>query len=167
MYVFIMYVFLYYVCIYLFNYLYVSYVQVTCMYDTNKSRFPCSMCMCQKSSLSSVEGQDHEYRAGGETEFGNPYRAINVDMLHQANLGIFKTIVEIVQNMGKQLTSNPLLELDRRLMIIKETSRFFQFQVPGTNKGGYSSSNASYAAFEHRCIMQVSSNQIFTQFFTL
>ena len=39
-----------------------SYVQVMCTYDTNKSRYPCSMCMCQKSSLSSVEGQDHEYR---------------------------------------------------------------------------------------------------------
>ena len=79
-------------------------------------------------------------------------------MLHQANLEIFKTIVEIVQNMGKQLTGNPLLELDRRLLIIKQTSRFFQFRVPGTDKGGYFSSNASYAAFEHRCVMQVSSN---------
>ena len=88
-------------------------------------------------------------------------------MLYQADLEIFKTIVEIVQNMGKQLTGNPLIELDRRLMIIKETSRFFQFRVPGTDKGGYFFSNASYAAFEHRCVMQVSSNQIFTQFFTL
>ena len=82
-------------------------------------------------------------------------------MLHQADLGIFKTIVEIVQNMRKQLTGNPLLELDRRLMIIKETSQFFQFRVPGTDKGGYFSSNASYTALEHHCVMQVSSNQIF------
>ena len=87
-------------------------------------------------------------------------------MLHQLDLGIFKTIVEIVQNMGTQLTGNPLLELDRIVMIIKESSRFFQFQVSGTNKSGYFSSNASYAAFEHRCIMRVSSNQVFTQFFT-
>ena len=51
-----------YLFIYLFIYLCVSYVQVTCTYDTNKSCYPCNMCMCQKSSLSSVEGQDHEYR---------------------------------------------------------------------------------------------------------
>ena len=43
-------------------YVCMSYIQVTCTYDTNKSRYPCSICMCQKSSLSSVEGQNHEYR---------------------------------------------------------------------------------------------------------
>ena len=48
-------------------------------------------------------------------------------MLHQANLGILKTIVEMVQNMGKQLVGNLLSELDRRLMIIKETLKFFEF----------------------------------------
>ena len=63
-------------------------------------------------------------------EFGNPYCAINVDMLHQVNLGIFKIIVDIVQNMGKQITWNPLSELDRRLMIIKETLQFLKFRVP-------------------------------------
>ena len=67
MYVFIMYIFIIYVCIsilclYLIIYLCMLYIQGTCTYDTNKSHYPCSMCMCQKSSLSSVEGQDHEYR---------------------------------------------------------------------------------------------------------
>jgi hypothetical protein len=33
---------------------------------------------------------------GGDTEFGNPYCAINVDMLHQADLGVFKTLMDIV-----------------------------------------------------------------------
>ena len=79
-------------------------------------------------------------------------------MLHQADLGIFQTIVDIVQNIRKQIMGNPSNELDRRLMIIKETSQFFQFQVPRINKGKYFSSNA---AFEHRHIMQVSSNQTF------
>jgi len=58
--------------------------------------------------------------------------------------------------MSKELTPPPLPELDRRLMIIKNSARFFQFQVPGTDKGGYFTSNANYAAFEHRCVMQVS-----------
>ena len=31
----------------------------------------------------------------GETEYGNPYLAVNVDMLHQADLGLFKTIIGI------------------------------------------------------------------------
>ena len=38
-------------------------------------------------------------------EFGNPYCAINVDMLHQPNLEIFETIVEIVQNMPRETTN--------------------------------------------------------------
>ena len=69
MYVFIIYLCMYLLCIYfyimfVFKYLfiYVCRMYKSCTYDTNKSRYPCSMCMSQKSSLSSVEGQDHEYR---------------------------------------------------------------------------------------------------------
>lgn len=94
--------------------------------------------------------------AGGDTDFGNPYLAINVDMLHQADLGIFKTLMDILQNMSKELMRSPLPEMDRRLLVIKESARFFQFRVPGTDKGGYFTSNANFAAFEHRCVIQVS-----------
>lgn len=94
--------------------------------------------------------------AGGDTEFGNPYLAINIDMLHQADLGVFKTLMNIVQDMSKELDVNPILELDRRLSVIKVSERFFEFQIPGSDRGGYFTSNANFAAFEHRSIMQVS-----------
>lgn len=64
--------------------------------------------------------------------------------------------MDILIEICKAMTPNPLLVLDERLAKIKKSSRFFQFHVPGTNKGGYFSSNANYAAFEHRAIMQVS-----------
>lgn len=78
-------------------------------------------------------------------------------MLHQADLGIFKTLMDILQSVSKELENPPLLEMDRRLLVIKESARFFQFRMPGTDKGGYFTSNANFAAFEHRCVMQVSS----------
>lgn len=77
-------------------------------------------------------------------------------MLHQADLGIFKTLVDILIEVCKSMQRNPLLVLDERLAMMKKSSRFFQFRIPGTDKGGYFSSNANYAAFEHRAIMQVS-----------
>ena len=66
--------------------------------------------------------------AGGDTEFGNPYLAINIDMLHQADLGVFKTLMNIVQDMSKELDVNPIPKLDRRLSVIKESACFFEFQ---------------------------------------
>lgn len=97
--------------------------------------------------------------AAGNTDFGNPYLAINIDMLHQADLGIFKTLMDIVISVSKELREDPLPVLDKRLATIKNCGRFFQFRVPGTDKGGYFCSNANFAAFEHRSIMQVSFNK--------
>jgi hypothetical protein len=76
-------------------------------------------------------------------------------MLHQADLGVFKVLVDIVIEISQIITPNPLPILDKRLAKIKKSSRFFQFRVPGSVKDGYFSSNANYAAFEHRAIMQV------------
>jgi hypothetical protein len=39
---------------------------------------------------------------GGTTKLGNPYAAINVDVLHQANIGIFKTLVSILKDMSSE-----------------------------------------------------------------
>jgi hypothetical protein len=36
---------------------------------------------------------------GGTTKLGNPYAAINVDVLHQTDIGIFKTLVSILRDM--------------------------------------------------------------------
>jgi len=96
--------------------------------------------------------------ARGDTEFDNPYLAINVDMLHQADLGVFNTLMNIVQDMSKEINPNPISELDRRLAVIKDSARFFEFQVRGSDKGGYFTLNANFAAFEHHSIMQVNSN---------
>ena len=38
----------------------------------------------------------------GETKYGNPYLAVNVDMLHQTELGLFKTIIGILREIGKE-----------------------------------------------------------------
>jgi len=46
---------------------------------------------------------------GSDTEFSNLYIAINVDMLHQADLGVFKTLMDIVQDISKELDVNPIL----------------------------------------------------------
>jgi len=77
-------------------------------------------------------------------------------MLHQADLGVFKTLMDIVQDISSGLDCNPIPELDRRLLIIKDSARFFQLRVPGNDRGGYFTSNANFAAFEHRSVMQVS-----------
>ena len=102
-----------------------------------------------------------EYRAlwrfdGGDTHFENPYLAINVDMLHQADLGVFKTLVHILRSIAKEISSQILTELDERLYLIKDIGRFYQFRLPGINSGGFFGSNANFAAFEYRYVMQVS-----------
>ena len=81
-------------------------------------------------------------------------------MLHQADLGVFKTLMDIVQEISKELDVNPIPELDKRLLVIKDVARFFQFRIPGSDRGGYFTSNANFAAFEHRAVMQVSSNLV-------
>ncbi len=93
---------------------------------------------------------------GGETEWGNPYKAIHVDMLHQADLGVFKTIIDILRGIVlASINSKIFSSLDQRLFHIKKHSRYPSFRIPGTDKGGYFSSNANFAAFEHRSVMQV------------
>ena len=91
----------------------------------------------------------------GETEYGNPYLAVNVDMLHQADLGLFKTIIGILREIGKEQSPTTLKEMDQRLLHINDSARFYKFRVPGTKTGGYFESPANYAAFEHRSVLQV------------
>ena len=76
-------------------------------------------------------------------------------VLHQADLGVFKTLMDVLQEMAKELNPNPISQLDERIMAIKESSRFFHFRLPGSSRGGYFTSNANFAAFEHRSVMQV------------
>jgi len=87
---------------------------------------------------------------GGETEWGNPYKTIHVDMRHQADLSVFKTIIDILRGIAlASINSKILSSLDQRLFHIKKHSRYPSFRIPGTDKGGYFSSNANFAAFEH------------------
>ncbi len=87
---------------------------------------------------------------GGETEWGNPYKAIHVDMFHQADLSVFKTIIDILRGIVLAFVNSKILSsLDQHLFHIKKHSRYPSFQIPGTNKGGYYSSNANFVAFEH------------------
>jgi len=79
-------------------------------------------------------------------------------MLHQADLGVFKTIIDILRGIAlASINSKILSSLDQRLFHIKKHSRYQSFRIPGTDKGGYFSSNANFVAFEHRSVMQVPS----------
>lgn len=44
--------------------------------------------------------------AEGDAAFGNPYRAVNVDMLHQSDLGVFKTLVDIKKHCNFNVCSH-------------------------------------------------------------
>jgi hypothetical protein len=89
---------------------------------------------------------------------GSPYRAITVESMHQADIGIFKTLVNCVKALAKidgdQSEKAILTELDRRLKVVRDSSRILGWRLPG-GKNGYFCSNATFQAFEHRAVMQV------------
>jgi hypothetical protein len=88
---------------------------------------------------------------------GNPYLALHVDILHQSDLGFFKTLVSIICDIAMENPRQHVLkEMDRRLFTIKNKSRFSNFRVPGNEKSKYFSDQANFAAYEHRAVMQVS-----------
>ena len=53
-----------------------------------------------------------------------------------------------------------LPQLDDRLLHIINKSRFYHFQVRGTETRGYFVSNTNFATFEHRLVMQMSNLSI-------
>jgi len=61
-------------------------------------------------------------------------------------------LVDMIRQMVP-LTS--LAQLDQRLFHIRDKCRYPGFRIPGSARGGYFVSNANYAGFEHRAIMQV------------
>jgi hypothetical protein len=84
---------------------------------------------------------------------GNPYLALHVDILHQSNLGVFKTLVSIIRNIAMENPHQHVLkEMDRRLFTIKNKSRFPNFQVPGNEKSKYFSDQENFVAYEHRVV---------------
>jgi hypothetical protein len=89
---------------------------------------------------------------GGDTRLGNPYLAINIDVLHQSDVGIFKMLVDIIREM---VPLTILTQLDQRLFQIWDKCRYPGFRIPRSARGGYFVSNANYAGFEHRAIIQV------------
>ena len=83
---------------------------------------------------------------------GNPHRTIHVDVLHHFNLGIFKTLVDII----KGISSNEVLQkLNEQLQVTKTKSGFLGYRISGNNKGGYFTSNSNFATFKHCVGMQV------------
>ena len=63
--------------------------------------------------------------------FGNPYLAIQVDVLHQTNVGIFKMLIGILRSMasgGDIMHSRAIKELDRRVLVIKKEARYAHFR---------------------------------------
>ncbi|GAQ89262.1 hypothetical protein KFL_005040060 [Klebsormidium nitens] len=95
---------------------------------------------------------------GGDTDWGNPYRAVHVDMMHQTDLGLFPTICDALLNVAAGSHRTAIARaIEKALMDIKENYRFADLRVPGSDKGGYftSSGRSKFAAFEHRAVMQV------------
>lgn len=94
---------------------------------------------------------------GGDLLYGNPYRCVQVDGLHQSILGVFKILVGIVRSSAasQSLVRKPLRELDRRLQYIHRECRYASFRLPGSNQSGYFQSNANFHGFEHKFVMQV------------
>lgn len=91
-----------------------------------------------------------------DTKMGNLCRSINVDMMHQLELKVFKTFVGIIRTVGSEdLHSRVLQDLNSRLYIIKQRSQYHNFQIPRNKHGGYFWSNVNFAAFEHHTILQV------------
>jgi hypothetical protein len=86
----------------------------------------------------------------GKTKWGNPYCVIHVDMLHQFDLGVFKTLVDTIWNILFTNFSKVLLELNKYLFETKARSCFPRCYVPNVNKKGYFSPNEKFATFEHR-----------------
>jgi len=78
--------------------------------------------------------------------------AIHVDILHQNDVGIFKMLADVIREMFPPTT---LIQLDQCLFHICDKCRYQGLRIPGSAKGGYFTSNANYAGFEHRAIMQV------------
>jgi hypothetical protein len=58
-------------------------------------------------------------------------------MLYQADLGIFKILVQIIRSIAQETSSIIFLELDIRLQKIKEIRRYYKYRLLSTNSGGY------------------------------
>jgi len=85
----------------------------------------------------------------GTTDFGNPYRALMVESLHQCDQGIFVHMFECIK---EQLAKNKLLILDSRLQIITKQYWISGLRLPGPT---FFSSEKNIQGHEYRAIMQV------------
>ncbi len=72
---------------------------------------------------------------GGESDLRCLYEYIHVDTLHQSDLGVFKTIGDVLCKDDN--THNWILqEMDHHLLYIRRTSCHPSFQIPGMERGG-------------------------------
>jgi hypothetical protein len=60
---------------------------------------------------------------------GNPYRCLHVDIMHQSDLGVFKTLVDILCILAGPSTieSGSLHLMDKCLLCTKNTSHYQKF----------------------------------------
>lgn len=95
---------------------------------------------------------------GGRTKWGNWYKAVHVDCMHQSDIGVFPTIMDTVLAAAAGSSSTCLARsIESQLMKIRDTCRFADLRIPGSDKGGYftSKSRSKFTAFEQRGVMQV------------
>ena len=99
------------------------------------------------------------YGFSGDNEAWNqPHERVQVDILHQSDIGVFPTLMDAVIIAGVGSSGTRLAkDIEANLMEIRATCRFADLRIPGSDKGGYftSKSRSKFAGFEHRGIMQV------------
>jgi Plavaka transposase len=84
--------------------------------------------------------------------YGNPYKAIMVETMHNVELGIWTYLIEYLREVCKKAIC---IELDRKLKELKFASTIPGFRLPTTDGGGYFWGGKNFHAFEHKSVIQV------------
>jgi hypothetical protein len=101
---------------------------------------------------------------GGHTNWGNYYKAVQADCMHQSDIGVFPMLIDAIIEAAAGSSDTRLAKsVEANLMEIRRTCRFANLRIPGSNKGGYvtSKSRSKFTAFEQRGVMQVRIRQPF------
>jgi hypothetical protein len=100
---------------------------------------------------------------GGHTNWGNYYKAVQTNCMHQSDIGVFPIIDAIIEAAAGSSDTRLAKSVKAKLMEIRRTCRFADLRIPSSDKGGYvtSKTRSKFTAFEQRGVMQVRIRQPF------
>lgn len=87
----------------------------------------------------------------GDTPIGNPYAALMVEPLHQTDQGVFRHLIELLNQ--TMFTSDMLESLDKRMQLLKD--EYHNPSLPNIPGYGFWQNNTSVTAHEYRNVLQV------------